>query len=67
MPLTPVMFGIVCPLLFLAGLVNLTLAVPSVAAAVPGSSLALSRGVKIVRPVILLVLLLLLAKILIGF
>ena len=32
-----------------------------------GSSLALSRGVKIVRPVILLVLLLLLAKILIGF
>lgn len=120
MQLTPVMFLIVCPMLFLAGLVdaiggggglislpaylfaglpphmaiatnklssacgtslatarfarkgliNVRLAVPSAAAAVLGSflgaklSLAISKGARIVRPVILLVLLLLLIKIL---
>ena len=99
MQLTPVMFLIIYPMLFLAGLVgsanarakviNLTSNITSLAVflisgrvLIPlglaaatcnmagnwiGSGLALSGGTKIVRPVILLVLLLLLAKIVFGF
>ena len=52
------MFLIVCPMLFLAGFAD---------AIGGGGGLAVSKGTKIVRPVILPVLLLLLARIVFGF